>query len=85
MVAKILEIKHINKELNPRLPEGVLQSPVIVLSNNFFGQPKVAKQLYVIFTNPINAFFHKNKSQFGGAVWVGGVVKVVGRRGLMKL
>ena len=29
--------------------------------------------------------FHKYASKFGGVVWVGGVVKVVGRGGFVKL
>ena len=34
---------------------------------------------------PYNASFRKIESTFGGAVWVGGVVKVVRRAGLVKL
>ena len=45
----------------------------VVFPNNFFGQPKVAKRLYVILNKTYNASFHKNESKFGGAVWVGGV------------
>ena len=52
----------------------------MIFPDNFFGQQKVAKQLYVIYTHPITSF-HKIESKFGGAVWLGGVVKVVGKGG----
>ena len=36
--------------------------------NNIFG--KIAKRLYVIYTNHLKHLFYKHASQFGGIVWV---------------
>ena len=71
--------EYIRKVLYPRPPKGGgLLQPPCDFSQTFLGnQPKVTKRLYVIYTNT-NASFHKKESEFGGLVWVGGVVKVFG-------
>ena len=43
--------------INSRLPKGGLLHPPVIFPNNFFGQPKVAKRLYVIYNNPITHLF----------------------------
>ena len=68
--------------LNPRPLKGVYcNPPQWFFLTMFFRQPKIAKGLTVIYTNPIMVYFHKHYSKFGGAVLVRIVVKVVGRRG----
>ena len=61
------------------LRKGVVATPLWFFPDNFFGQPKIAKGLYVIYTNPITHLSQNFESKFGGALWVGGVVKVFGR------
>ena len=67
--------------LNPRPSKRGVATPVI-FPDNYFGQPKVAKRLYVIYTNPIT-YLSTNMNRNGVVVWLGGVVKF--SRGLVKL
>ena len=83
-VRTILILNRKEKELrsstyNPRFPRGGGGYSPKILPRQFFGQPKVAKRLYVIYTKPIMHLFTKNESKFGDSVCVGGVVKVFGR------
>ena len=60
-----------NGPVNPRPPKGVVVATPLDFSKPLFLQPKVAKWLYVIYTNPIMDLFTKMNRIFGVPYGVG--------------
>ena len=81
LLTKIVKLKIFNNFLR----RGSGCNPPWFVFLKLFWESKVAKRFYVIYTNPIIHLFYKYASKFWGVVWVGGVDKVVGGGGLVKL